>query len=502
MEAELAKDSWNYDIPGVQVTVTRVAGSSGEVRVGYTTANITGASSLMGTNGYLLNGDQAAQSNTDYTPVSGVLTFGDSEMSKTMFIPINDSRLGLNKDFEIILTNAALDSSESPDVEPARLDPVYSTALVRILNAYISPMGPSFHDVTNTVIIGTVTNTTVSRLYSIQPTNAVFNFEKAHYQVTRDDSVFWGATPITVLVNREGTTTQISAPTIHWVVNDNYLDNGSGDIMRNSSFPLQPGSDYATPTPGNQASVEGIVPDFNFSGGYSGTITFPTGQHAYDPQAISFTINDNGLQQFNEDFTISLYEEDANGNAIPCGMIDKTTVTILYDDNSPPAGSVDERYNPDFGEEMIGPTATDNSHPGADGEVEGLAIQPDNKSILVGDFPAYNGNLINNIVRANIDGSQDTSFNPGSGPNGFVSSIALTPNYESVIGGAFSSYNGTLRNGIACSSPPMVRWIRALTPARDSMGPSMPWRSKPMAKFLSAATSLPTTEFPVVTWRW
>lgn len=446
--------AYDFDVPGVLVTVTRVGGSSGRVMVGYTTASITSGNLLStNANGQLVNGDLPAQAGIDYTPTNGTLTFDDSEMSKTIFIPISDDN-GVprqNRDFEIILTNSMLDPLESPDVQAPRLDQTFSTTLVRILDADIDPQGPSQSTVvvTNYNPITLVTNIATNTIFSLMPTNALFNFEKAHYFVTRDITNYWGTTPITVYVNRMGTNE--SGATVYYRVNNYYL-NKNDDNLVNGEFPLQPSSDYATPTPPDSTGIKGLVPDFNFPGGYSGTITFPSGNTSFTPQPITFSIANNGLQQFDEDFTIEIYEEDSKGNPYPCGMVGQTTVTILYDDNHLPAGSVDEYYNADFSYNMAGPVPTtppEMSHPGTDGEVDGLVVQPDNRTILVGDFNSYDGTTRNEIVRANPDGSLDATFNPGSGPNSFVNCIALTPNYESVIGGAFSSYNGTLRNGIA-----------------------------------------------------
>jgi len=449
---------WSYvfNVPGLMVSVTRVAGSSGRVKVGYSTENITANSRLMGNNGYLLNGDLPAAAYSDYTPVSGVLTFDDSEMTKDIFIPVVDDG-GLprqNRDFLVVLTNAVLDSAESTDVHPPSLDTTFSTSLVRILDADISPQGPSqvsmlltnFNPILQTNVV------TTNIVWNIQPTNGVFNFAKAHYRVTRDITNYWGATPITLYVNRMGTNNAAS-PTIHWRVNSLYLDNSGDSDLGNAEFPLQPGSDYATPNPVTSIGVLGLVPDFQVNGGtYHGTISFPSGNNAFNPQPITFTIYNNGLQQFNEDFMVSLYAEDSKGNVLPVGMVDQATVTILYDDNHPPAGSVDEFYNADWSQNMAGPFLTvppQMSHPGTDGEVYGLAVQPDNKTIIVGDFSTYDQSARKNIVRINTDGSLDTSFNPGSGPDSFINCIALTANNESVVGGAFSSYNGLLRSRIA-----------------------------------------------------
>ena len=48
------------------MTVTRVAGSSGRVTVDYTTTDIPTNSPLMGTNGFLINGDLPASSTYTY----------------------------------------------------------------------------------------------------------------------------------------------------------------------------------------------------------------------------------------------------------------------------------------------------------------------------------------------------------------------------------------------------------------------------------------------------
>ena len=124
---------YTYDVPGVLVTVTRVAGSTGRVTVGYATVD--------GTTNILINGDSPAKALKDYIPVSGTLTFNDFEMSKTILIPIIDD-YGVaepNRDFTLMLTNAQLDPNESSDVSPPRVDTTYYQALVRILTPTLTP---------------------------------------------------------------------------------------------------------------------------------------------------------------------------------------------------------------------------------------------------------------------------------------------------------------------------------------------------------------------------
>jgi uncharacterized delta-60 repeat protein len=87
---------------------------------------------------------------------------------------------------------------------------------------------------------------------------------------------------------------------------------------------------------------------------------------------------------------------------------------------------------------------------GANARVESLALQPDGKVLIGGDFTSYNGSARVHIARLNADGSLDASFNPGTGVGGpFVLSLALQPNGKVLIGGQFFSYNGTSRKGIA-----------------------------------------------------
>ncbi len=74
------------------------------------------------------------------------------------------------------------------------------------------------------------------------------------------------------------------------------------------------------------------------------------------------------------------------------------------------------------------------------------AIQSDGKIIIGGAFTSYNGATINRIARLNSDGSTDAGFDPGMGANNIVYTTALQSDGKIVIGGAFTSYNGTARN--------------------------------------------------------
>jgi uncharacterized delta-60 repeat protein len=85
----------------------------------------------------------------------------------------------------------------------------------------------------------------------------------------------------------------------------------------------------------------------------------------------------------------------------------------------------------------------------ANGDVTAISIQPDGKIVAVGLFTSYNGIGRNHIARINTDGSLDATFNPGTGANDDIFSIAIQPDGQILIGGDFTTYNGTTRNRIA-----------------------------------------------------
>ncbi|GMQ24093.1 hypothetical protein Aoki45_07750 [Algoriphagus sp. oki45] len=89
---------------------------------------------------------------------------------------------------------------------------------------------------------------------------------------------------------------------------------------------------------------------------------------------------------------------------------------------------------------------------GANSSVYTIAIQPDGKILIAGDFTSYNGAEVNRIARLNPDGSLDPSFDPGTGAEGFAASIRtiiLQPDGKILVGGVFTSFNGVGRNYIA-----------------------------------------------------
>ncbi len=93
--------------------------------------------------------------------------------------------------------------------------------------------------------------------------------------------------------------------------------------------------------------------------------------------------------------------------------------------------------------------ATFNPGTGTNYEINSIALQTDGKILIGGLFTDYNGTSRNRIARLNADGSLDATFNPGTGADYWIYSIALQPDGKILIGGLFTDYNGTSRNGIA-----------------------------------------------------
>ncbi|MBK8227761.1 MAG: delta-60 repeat domain-containing protein [Flavobacteriales bacterium] len=86
---------------------------------------------------------------------------------------------------------------------------------------------------------------------------------------------------------------------------------------------------------------------------------------------------------------------------------------------------------------------------GFTGEVRALALQPDGKILVAGNMTAYNGSACARVVRLNVNGTLDATFNAGIGPGGPVNAIALLSDGSVMIGGSFSQVNGVARGGLA-----------------------------------------------------
>ena len=86
------------------------------------------------------------------------------------------------------------------------------------------------------------------------------------------------------------------------------------------------------------------------------------------------------------------------------------------------------------------------------GSINSIAEQQDGKIIIVGNFTSINSISIPKIARLNLDGSLDMSFNTniGTGISGNyqLNKVVIQTDNKIILGGQFPTFNGVLKNSI------------------------------------------------------
>ncbi|SHG61094.1 T9SS sorting signal type C domain-containing protein [Flavobacterium defluvii] len=91
-----------------------------------------------------------------------------------------------------------------------------------------------------------------------------------------------------------------------------------------------------------------------------------------------------------------------------------------------------------------------NTGTGFVGNVYSSNVQPDGKILVGGSFTSYNGTNAGRIIRLNHDGTQDLTFNTSIGAQtGIIHDIALQSDGKIIIVGTITKYNNTTINRIA-----------------------------------------------------
>ncbi|KUJ61456.1 calcium-binding protein [Flavobacteriaceae bacterium CRH] len=76
-------------------------------------------------------------------------------------------------------------------------------------------------------------------------------------------------------------------------------------------------------------------------------------------------------------------------------------------------------------------------------QVYAMAIQPDQKIIVAGNFTRYNNDSsVIRIIRLLPDGTRDTSFNPGRSADGIIETVLVQPDGKILAGGQFNNFDG------------------------------------------------------------
>ncbi len=424
------------------------------------------------TNFVVTNIVATATEGVDYIPISGTLVFDDHQMSSDIFVDVAPNIdflnvfLGLpdaNRVLVGILSNPQRDPLEVPNIgSPTALSSLTNT-LINILDQDVA--GPDPHVLPTPFPFGTNTpvhSSTPGVALSYPGTN-VFNFELATIRCAEDDK----SSVARIYVRRSSTDfskgVSVDYRIDHYDRNSANVDNGN-DVFRRlgpshsvpfgAEIPLQAGSDYATPENPTVFSPQwGFLVGTNIIPGepdftpVTGTLTWG----AFDGQdkPIDIVISNDTRVEFNEDLLVQLYFSSSPPDDPPTetdrtlGFVQNCVLTIMFDDQ--PAGAVDRLHNRDFYSETDPPY---NPHPGANGTVYATAVQADGKTVLAGNFTAYDTKPRNRIARALVDGSNDPTFNPPGGADNFISSILLEPAGKILVGGGFTSLNGVGRKGI------------------------------------------------------
>ncbi len=367
----------------------------------------------------------AAVYGQDYIVVgNNTLDFLDYQMSaditNLVILGNNSFALGLyNRVLVATIDSAQFDPQETTNLAAPSISTSLGTAYINVLDSMV--IGPNAPPVPYTPFV---------------VTNTIFNFEKA---VLRDwegngpftDGITNRQKTARVFVNRTGTNFMSSASVDYIIDYDFPLLTANADNF----FFLQPGSDYGTPP--------GSVPPSSQPLDYvpvTGTLNW--GADDGVPKSFDIIITNDGLVEFNEDILLQL--QNPGGGVL--GQLCTANLTIVFNDQ--PAGAADRFHNESNWHLSVPPF---NSAPGANGPVYAVAVQRDDRTLLAGSFSAVNTTPRSGIARMNFDGSLDTTFlgNANSGANGVITCMALQTNGSVIIGGNFTSFNGTNRYGIA-----------------------------------------------------
>lgn len=82
---------------------------------------------------------------------------------------------------------------------------------------------------------------------------------------------------------------------------------------------------------------------------------------------------------------------------------------------------------------------------GPSSSVNSIALQSDGKIIVSGAFTTWDGTTVNRIVRLNTDGTRDTTFttNVNAAANGDINAVYVQSDDKILVGGAFTTWNSS-----------------------------------------------------------
>lgn len=251
---------------------------------------------------------------------------------------------------------------------------------------------------------------------------------------------------------------------------DNTFDTGSGfDEVVETIVILDDGEIFVG---GDFANYKGTRVDGIAKINQDGTLdtTFDTNPSTFQfttPQIQAIAIQSNGkilaggkFTKFNNITLSNVVRFNTDGSVdntfnTGAGFDDRVEVITIQDDGKLLIGGRFEDFNGSFANRIIRLNANgsiDNSFDtgtGFSNFVFAIVNQDDGEILVGGNFSSYNGGNTPNLVRLNTDGTNDNSFNIGTGFQNTVQTIIILNDKRTLIGGWFESYNGTSIGRIA-----------------------------------------------------
>jgi uncharacterized delta-60 repeat protein len=266
-------------------------------------------------------------------------------------------------------------------------------------------------------------------------------------QVTFQPRIQWAK--ISYLVNEQGGSAVLTATrtaNATGAVSVNYTTS-DGTALSNSDYTTTSGT--LTWTDGDTATKTVTIP-----------LTADTLVEGTEAFTVTLSSISGGVIVDNAATTVTLADPGARDTTFAANFINSTINCVLVqpDNTLLVAGWFNSLQDSSFNTYSYGSIArlspngkidTDfDPGTGANAAVYALVRQPDGKILIGGDFTSYNGTARNRIARLNFDGSLDTSFDPGSGANNIVYALLIQPDGSIIVSGSFTDYNGTARNGL------------------------------------------------------
>jgi uncharacterized delta-60 repeat protein len=85
---------------------------------------------------------------------------------------------------------------------------------------------------------------------------------------------------------------------------------------------------------------------------------------------------------------------------------------------------------------------------GFNNSINRVGVQSDGKYVIIGAFTTFTGQTNNRVIRLNSNGSKDSTYSFGTGFGSTPTSLAIQSDNKAVIGGSFTTFTGATNNRI------------------------------------------------------